>query len=176
MLPLLEPDVVTKPAASQVLRRNPWYWLSCLPDNLRDLPRLQKEVIPDLESTGFMTSHISFDISKWKLASELVQHCVLSIRSIYSKSPAMFKVGLTRNPCPRWSHYVKDSTKWMEMRVLAVVPDSLSAGLLEASLIHRFQHCPGNQNIARGGEGVNFCDPGPYFVYVVFRCLIPPKK
>ena len=62
------------------------------------------------------------------------------------------------------------------MRVLAVLPDPLSAGLVEATLIHRFQNCPGNQNIRKVGEGVDSSGQGPYFVYVVFRCCVPPHK
>ena len=178
-LPAVPKLVVKNPAATSALRNgNPWYWLARLHHATGDLPRLQQEIIPDLQNTGFANSRITFDVCEWKLASDLLDACTVTIHSLYSKHPAVFKVGITRNPVIRWSTgYAKDtSIQWTEMKVLALLPDPLSAGLVEASLIHRFEGCPGNQNIRKGGEGVDLSGEGPYFVYVVFRCLVPPHK
>ena len=177
-LPAIPRLVVKKPAASIMQRRIVWYWLSCLPASLRELPRLSEEIIPDLQSSGFANSRITFDVAEYKLASDLVDHCTTSVQSITAKHPAVYKIGITRNPVQRWLQgYAKDhQMHWTEMKVLALLPDPLSAGLVETALVHTFQQRPGNQNIRRGGEGVDPSGQGPYFVYVVFRCLVPPDR
>ena len=176
--PVLPRLVVSKPSLSSASRGNPWYWLAHLPKGVQDLPRLREEIIPDLQSSGFGSSRITFDVCEWKVASDLLDHCMLSVQSVFSKYPAVYKVGITRNPVLRWCQgYAKDPhMQWTEMRMLALTPDPLSAGLIESSLIRCFQKSPGNQNIRSGGEGVDPEGQGPFFVYVVFRCLVPPQR
>ena len=96
--------VVKKPAATTALRRgNPWYWLATLPQHLGNLPRLQDEIIPDLQNTGFGSSRITFDVFEWKLASDLLDECVLSIQSLSSSVDGNEGISCVTRPPERWA-------------------------------------------------------------------------
>ena len=149
-----------------------------VPQQIAGLPRMTEEIIPDLVQTSFAGNHVVFDICQASIPSTILDHCDLTIKSLYSKYPTVFKIGITRNPISRWLQgYGQDCRqKWSLLKVLAVLPDPLSSGFVEAALIHRFQGTPGNMNVRRGGEGVDLAGAGPYFAYVAYRCLIPPRK
>ena len=154
----------------------PGDFLNALPRDIRAHHRTQ-QICNDLEQSGFMPLHVSFDFDDSKLGSAILDHCELSISTLWKKFPAVFKIGITRNPAERWPYYAKDPhDKWMHMRVLAALPDSLSAGLVEAAMLYRFQATPGCRNVQRGGEGVDHTGEGPCFVYVVYRRLVPPGR
>ena len=176
-LPVIETCVVKKPSLSQMKCKDAWYFLSILPETIRDLPRMRKEIIPDLERSNFASGCVAFDLCDAKLASALLGHVELSIRSLTSKCPTVFKIGITRNPVARWAQgYSQDATtRWATLHVLLALPDALSAGLVEAAMISRFGSCSGNRNIQRGGEGVDMSGAGPYFVYCVVRPLCLPN-
>ena len=169
---------VKKPHMARKQQVDPWYWLSMVPDCISTLPRMAMEVVPDLERTGFAGNHVAFDVTDASIPSAILDHCELAISSLSSKYPAVFKVGITCNPVARWlKGYSQDSRqKWQQLKVLVILPDPVSVGFVEAALIRRFQSTPGNMNIQRGGEGVDLTGAGPYFVYVAYRCLIPPRK
>ena len=139
---------------------------------------MREEVIPQLESTAFAENQVMFDICGATQPSAILDHCELCIQALSSKYPAVFKIGITRDPVTRWQKgYGQDTVhKWSTIKVLAVLADAVSVGFVEAALIRRFQTTPGNMNIRRGGEGVDLSGAGPYFAYVVFRNLIPPGK
>ena len=169
---------VTKPHLSMKQRSDPWYWLQMVPVQTADLPRMKQEIIPDIVRTSFADNNVLFDVCDVLIPSTILDHCEISIRSLYSKYPTIFKVGITRNPITRWLQgYSQDSRqKWSHLKVLAILPDPVSIGFVEAALIHRFQGTPGNMNVRRGGEGVDLSGAGPYFAYVAYRCLVPPRK
>ena len=175
-LPAVPRLVVQRVRSSPACKVDPWAFLKELPQGILDLPRMH-EVRRDLEQTQFAAGHVSFDICKSRLGSAMLDHCEITISSIFSKYPAVFKIGVTQNPVPRWRYYEKDPhDRWAHMTVLLAVPDSLSVGLVEASMIHRFQNTPGNRNVQKGGEGLHPLGEGPYFAYVVFRCLVLPAQ
>ena len=153
-----------------------WSFLKALPQSLIDLPRM-REVCQALEQSQFASGHVSFDICGTQLGSGILDHCEVCISSLWSKHPAVFKIGITRNPVERWSYYAKDKfDKWSGMKVLVALADAISVGIVEAAMIQRFENAPGARNVQRGGEGVDFSGAGPFFVYVVFRCLVPPGR
>ena len=162
--PVLPRLVVSKPSLSSASRGNPWYWLAHLPKGVQDLPRLREEIIPDLQSSGFGSSRIAFDVCEWKVASDLLDHCMLSVQSVFSKYPAVYKVGITRNPVLRWCQgYAKDPhTQWTEMRILALTPDPLSSGLIESSLIRCFQKSLAIRTFAVGVKEWTLKVRGPF--------------
>lgn len=168
---------VTKPAMSRKQQQDPWHWLTLLPETVSGLPRMLADVIPCLQSTSFADSRVVFDLCGATVPSAILDHCVISINSVFSKYPAIYKIGITRNPVERWQiGYAKDTTQaWSEMKVLVAVADPVAVGFVEAALIRHYQGSPGNMNIRRGGEGVDLAGAGPFFAYVVYRCLVPPK-
>ena len=177
-LPMMPTLTVKNPSLSRKQQADPWYWLSLVPQHIADLERLKEEIIPQLQSSSFAANHVVFDICEATIPSAILDHCELSINSLSSKFPAVFKIGITRNPVERWQKgYGQDKgQQWFQMKVLVILPEAVSLGFVEAALIRRFQSTPGNMNVRRGGEGVDLSGAGPYFAYVVFRCLAPPKK
>ena len=168
---------VKKPAMSRKQQHDPWYWLSLLPETITGLPRMVADVIPSLQSTSFAENCVVFELCGATVPSAILDHCEISINSIFAKHPAIYKIGITRNPVERWQiGYAKDTHAWSEMKVLVALADPVAIGFVEAALIRRYQGSPGNMNIRRGGEGVDLSGAGPYFAYVVYRCLVPPKS
>ena len=184
--PVLKLDlVVEKPGLLKLRRtRDPWYWLQQVSQEVKGLPRLQQEVIHDLERTQFANGAIVFDLPTSSLASSILSHAELCIRSISSKHPALYKVGVTRNPVARWLHTgygykVDRQVSWERMTVLHAHSNADVVCLLEAALIRIFFNSSGCRNIRLGGEGLG--DPGdqsggPFFCYVVQHVLVPPKR
>ena len=171
---------VSKPSLKRRRREDPWYWLQDLPEALRNLHRMQSEVLRDLESSAFASGAISFDIpSNGNLASGVLQHAELTIRCLSSKHPALHKIGITSNPVKRWEHteygYKYDKQPWDKMTVVHIHHDAHAICLLEAALIRIFLGTPGCRNIRPGGEGVHCEATGPFFCYIVHRLLVPPK-
>ena len=138
---------------------------------------MRADVIPSLESTSFADSQVVFELCGATVPSAILDHCEISINSLSAKYPAIYKIGITRNPVERWQiGYAQDTTHaWSKMKVLVAVGDPVAVGFVEAALIRRYQGSPGNMNIRRGGEGVDLSGAGPFFAYVVYRCLVPPK-
>ena len=170
------PRLAARRVSTTICRGEPWSFLKALPQGMLDLPRM-REVCQDLEQSQFASGHVSFDICCSQLGSAILDHCELCICSLWNKHPAVFKIGITRNPVERWSYYSKDKfDRWAGMRVLVVLADAISVGIVEAAMIRRFENAPGCRNVQKGGEGVDFAGAGPYFVYVVFRCLVPPGR
>ena len=163
---------------------DPWHWLQMLSPDVAELPRMVEEVIPALETTKFCNGAVKFEIfsgDSAASASTLLSHCQSIVESIYSRHPAIFKIGLTKSPVPRWSNpvygYAHDKfERWTGMRMLFLHKEALPAGLVESALIQYFRSVPGCRNSNPGGEGVDASCPGPYFVYVVYHVLTPPKR
>ena len=181
-LPAVPTKILTvlQPSLKRRRLEDPWYWLEELPEALRNLPRMQSEVIRDLENSGFSGGAISFDIPKnCSLASGILQHAELSIRSLSSKHPALHKIGITSNPVRRWEHteygYKHDKQRWDKMTIVHIHADAHAICLLEAALIRIFFGTSGCRNIRAGGEGVPSEATGPFFCYIVHRLLVPPK-
>ncbi|OLP92440.1 hypothetical protein AK812_SmicGene25753 [Symbiodinium microadriaticum] len=80
--PVLKLDlVVEKPGLLKLRRtRDPWYWLQQVSQEVKGLPRLQQEVIHDLERTQFANGAIVFDLPTSSLASSILSHAELCIR------------------------------------------------------------------------------------------------
>ena len=155
-------------------------WVTSLPEDVVQLPRLSQEVLPDLHSTQNAKHRILFDLSPKRVANAVFEHGQLCIRKLFSKHPAVFKVGICRNPVERWSHpvygYALDCREnWLGMKIIAVFKTSCSAAMLETALIHEFHNTPGCRNQRAGGETPSPVD-GPHFTYVVYRILMPPIK
>ena len=148
--PVLKLDlVVDKPGLLKLRRtRDPWYWLQQLSQEVKGLPRLQQEVIQDLEQSHFANGKIVFDLPTSSLASSILSHAELCIRSISSKHPALYKIGVTRNPVARWLHTgygykVDRKVSWERMTVLHVHSNADVVCLLEAALIRIFFNSSG---------------------------------
>ncbi|CAE7266410.1 unnamed protein product [Symbiodinium sp. CCMP2592] len=144
-----------------------------------DTGKKQLPVVADLEKTNFAQGAIVFDLASSKLASSILSHSELCIRSISSKHPALYKIGVTRNPVCRWLHtgygYKLDRhVHWERMTVLHVHCNADVICLLEAALIRIFFNAPGCRNIRLGGEGIDEQSSGPFFCYVVQRVLVQP--
>lgn len=172
----------TKPwSTTELLREWPTQtWVTLIPKDVVSLPRLSQEVLPDLRSTQNAKHRILFDLSPKTVANRVCQHGRQCIQKLFSKHPAVFKIGICRNPVERWSHplygYALDTREcWLGMKVIAVFKTSCSAALLETALIHEFQKTPGCRNDKPGGETPSPVD-GPHFTYVVYRILVPPTK
>ena len=173
-----------RPAVRSTTHLDPWHWLQTLSPDVAQMPRMVEEVIPALETTKFCNGAIQFQIfsgDSAASASTLLSHCQSIIESIYSRHPAIFKIGLTKSSVPRWSNpvygYAHDKfERWTGMRLLFLDKEALPAGLVESALIQYFKSVPGCRNDNPGGEGVDASCPGPYFVYVVYHVLTPPKR
>ncbi|CAE7717972.1 unnamed protein product [Symbiodinium sp. CCMP2592] len=147
-------------------RLDPWHWLKQLSEDVKCLERLHDEIVRDLQDTKFAEGAIMFDVATSNLASSILSHAELSIRSIFAKHPALFKIGVTTNPVGRWLHsaygYKLDKqVSWERMTVLHVHSNADVICLLEASLIRIFFNSPGCRNI-RCVEALSFsssCTP-----------------
>ena len=158
------------------------HWLDKVGPLVAQMPRMVEDILPSLKSTEYCHGAIKFDLHVGNTsvaASTVLAHCQSTVQSLYSRHPAIFKIGLTKCPVARWSndaygykHDIYD--KWSGMTVMFVHEDSFPAGLVESALIQYFQHIPGCRNVNPGGEGVDGKCPGPYFTYVVYRILKPP--
>ncbi|CAE7930987.1 unnamed protein product [Symbiodinium necroappetens] len=138
---------VKKPALSRKQQHDSWHWLSLLPQTITELPRMQSDVIPSLQSTTFAENRVVFELCGATVPSAILDHCEITINSVFAKYPALYKIGITRNPVERWQiGYAKETHAWSEMKVLVAVGDPVAIGA------------------------------GPYFAYVVYRCLVPPKS
>ena len=173
---------VSKPWLKKRRLEDPYQWLQDLPSHVRNMERLQAEVISDLNRTNFAGGKVTFDLpSSSALASGVLQHAELAIRSLSSRHPALYKVGITRNPVTRWEHteygYKFDKhVCWDGMTVVHIHADSHAIGLLEAALIRIFYETSGCRNVRLGGEGVDARAEGPFFCYIVHRRLVPPAR
>ena len=176
-----QPVVIEKPWLRKLVRqRDPWHWVGQLSGDVTSLPRFRDEVVRDLEKTNFAEEAIVFDLANSKLASSILSHAELCIRSISSKHPALYKIGVTRNPVQRWLHtgygYKLDRhVQWERMTVLHAHCNADIIGLLEAALIRIFFNAPGCRNIRLGGEGMDEQSSGPFFCYVV-QCILVQRK
>ena len=154
-------------------------WLMHLtPDVI--LPRLWEELLPALHESNNAQGQISFHLSRSPKASNVLSHAERCIEVLFSKHPAVFKVGISASPLQRWSHsgygYSLDRReRWQGMKVLAACESSFSAALVESALIKKFQGMPGCRNERPGGETPS-PEPGPHFTYVVYRILVPPPR
>ena len=171
---------VEKPSLNRSKRADPWHWLSILPETVCNLERLKTEIIPSLTETEFADKAVDFDLLQSTLASSVIGHGELAVRSLSSKYPCIYKIGLTKNPVQRWMNkeygYKHDTrNRFTNMTVIFAHADPQPVGFLEAALIRLFMGLPGNRNIQMGGEGLDQEGAGPYFCYVVYRKLIPPR-
>ena len=163
---------------------DPWYWYQNMDKEVATLPRMVQEIVPSLESTNFCNGKISFNLhlgDAATAASAILHHCHSIINSLFSRHPAIFKIGLTKSPEARWDNPVYGYKnvlyeKWMGMKVIFAAREALPAGLVESSLIQHFLSVPGCRNVNPGGEGVDPRSAGPFFTYVVYRVLVPPRQ
>ncbi|CAE7283808.1 unnamed protein product [Symbiodinium microadriaticum] len=155
------PVVVEKPGLRKLIRtRDPWHWVKQLSGDVTSLDRFRNEVVPDLEQTNFAQGEILFNLANSRLSSGVLSHAEVCIRSIFSKNPALYKIGVTRNPVRRWLHsgygYKLDRhVQWERMIVLHAHCNADVICLLEAALIRIFFNAPGCRNIRLGGEGLD---------------------
>lgn len=174
------PVVVEKPGLRKLVRtRDPWHWVKQLSGDVTSLDRFRNEVVPNLEQSNFAAGAILFDLANSRLSSSVLSHAELCIRSISSKHPALYKIGVTRDPVTRWTHsgygYKLDKhVHWERMTVLHAHCNADVICLLEAALIRIFFNAPGCRNIRLGGEGVDEQSSGPFFCYVVQHALVRP--
>ena len=173
--------LVEKPWLRRLRRKDAWFWLEELPNDIKELDRFKLEVVPDLKRTTFADGAIIFDLPDSSLASSILKHAESTIRSFSSKSPALFKIGATSNPVVRWQHsrygYVLDKhVHWDSMTILHVHTDPALICLLEAAIIRIFYDTPGCRNIRLGGEGINHVSEGPFFCYVVRKAVGTPEE
>ena len=172
---------VMKPSLMKRYQKDPWHWLDSLPASIAMLPRLKAEVCTALEDSKFASGAISFDLSPSQLASTVLGHAELVVRSFSAKHPALHKVGITNNPVQRWQNpsygYAVDRhVSWDGMKIIFVHSSAQAVALLEASLIRLFNGSPGCRNVRMGGEGVDMQCDGPFFCYVTYKVLRPPPK
>ena len=161
-------------------KADPWSWLNFVPEPVLQLPRFQNEILQDLETTDFSEQRVAFDFVQSPLASTVLRHGEELVRGFSRKHPAVYKVGITSNPSRRWSHtkygYQWDKRdRWDGMLVIFAHADPQAVCFLEASLIRIFYGSPGCRNTRLGGEGVPPDLAGPFFCYLVYRILIPPR-
>ena len=162
---------VSKPSLMLAKRRDPWYWLELLPDAIRNLERLNNEILPSLKESDFAEHSVDFDLPQSTLASAVISHGELTIRSLTSKKPCIYKVGVTKDPIHRWEFYKEDKqNRFTNMKVIYAHGHAHGVCFLEASLIRLFLGLPGNRNIRWGGEGLQE-GLGPFFCYIVYRKL-----
>ena len=91
---------------------------------------------------------------------------------VESKSPMIFKIGITCDPFERF--YVDGygyNLSYTNMTLLQISHERSAAAWLEAALIKWFWKRPGLQNEKKGGEGPQKT-PGPHFTYVVWKQLL----
>ncbi|CAE7026012.1 unnamed protein product [Symbiodinium sp. CCMP2456] len=81
-LPTLPRLVVKKRKTVSV--RGPGDFLNALPRDIRAHPRTQ-QICNDLEQSGLLPSHVSFDLDDSKLGSAILDHCELSISTLWKK-------------------------------------------------------------------------------------------
>ena len=157
-------------------------WVMSLRADLIGLPRVWEEILPELSASNNADGCIAFELcqSPKASASAVLKHAEQSVRRLFGKHPAVYKVGISSSPLHRWTHsvygYARDRyEKWQGMKVVAASDTSFSAGLVESFLINQFQGQPGCRNERPGGETP---DPGegPHFTYVVYRILVPPAR
>lgn len=156
-------------------------WVRHLREDVSQLPRLWKEILPQLDETKDARGAILFDLPKSPKASAstILAHAEGCVRSLFSKYPAVFKIGITCNPVQRWNNsrygYAFDKVEgWLGMKVIAACETSFTAGMLESALIRIFRDSPGCRNHRPGGETPSV-DPGPHFTYVVYKIMLPPS-
>ena len=92
---------------------------------------------------------------------------VVSFRENMGINLCIFKIGVTRNPALRYVSYVEKN--FTSMWVIYSGDCVGEIHMLEAALIHEFQHCSGCRNSPNtGGEGaLNRTDAcGPFYLYV----------
>lgn len=157
-------------------------WMESLRPDVVCLSRLYSEILVELRETNHCEGQIHFEMPQnpKATASHIAKKAEASVTKLWSKHPAVFKIGLTSNPVRRWQHsvygYCRDRReKWQGMNILFVTPNSLPAALIEAMLISRFKGSPGCRNENPGGETASPGD-GPHFVYVVYRVLFSPPR
>ena len=177
---IAQASCIEKPWLRQIRRKDSWFWLQDLSNEIKELERFKSDIVPNLKRTNFADGAIGFDLPGSTLASNVLKHAESTIRSFSSKCPALYKVGATSNPVVRWQHsrygYALDKhVRWDSMIILHVHTDPALICLLEAALIRIFYDTPGCRNIRLGGEGINHDSEGPFFCYVVRKALVPPK-
>ena len=156
------------------------HWVHCLRPDVRCLPRLWTEILPSLADMRGGGIEVDLNTNPKATASQVLAHAEKCILQLSSKHPAVFKIGITRDPTVRWKHpqygYSRDRReRWQQMKLGGVFSDSFSAGLLEAFLIRKFKDTPGCRNDRLGGETA--CPrEGPHFTYVTYRVLVPPLR
>lgn len=130
----------------------------------------------------FASQEITFALCKQDQmnANRILSHCEWVVHSLGRKHPVVYKIGITENVIDRWCNkpYCYKSDKadvWHGMVVLFVGADSLTCGMVESFLIHRFLGRSGCRNSQLGGETAKpSCNL--YFTYCVYRILAPPLK
>ena len=132
-----------KPQFRRSLQKDPWFWLQDLPEQLVALERFKDEVVADLTSTSFADGAVCFDLCSSRLASSVLAHAELTVRSFSARHPALHKIGVTSNPTRRWLHtsygYKFDKfVKWDSMTVVHAHEDPDVVCFLEAALIRVF--------------------------------------
>lgn len=83
-------------------------------------------------------------------AGRVLEHAHGVLTSLFAKQdPCIFKIGITHNPCWRWSNtmygYRNARDRWTNMVVIYVAEEPFSPSMLEAALIDQYRsdldHC-----------------------------------
>ena len=77
-------------------------------------------------------------------AGRVLEHAHGVLSSLFSKQdPCIFKIGITHNPCWRWTNtvygYQNARDRWSNMVVLYVAEEPFSPSMLEAALIDQYR-------------------------------------
>ena len=155
-----------------------WHFLNCTPDALLDLPRWKTDIVPQLEATKFGDGQLVFNLvdqsKQHALASKILEHAEVVSRSLSFHGPCVYKIGICADPVSRWGFYKRASEKFQGMVILHMAESSFEVGMIESHLIRLFRSTPGCRNTAPGGETLS-SQPGPHFVYVVYKTLGPRR-
>jgi hypothetical protein len=145
-----------------------------LPDDILSLER-SHEAFGRLEADSRITITLP---RKNAVAGSVLLHCSTMINSVLSrKEPTAFKIGVTKCPVHRFYHARYGYADCYDsMLVLYATSQSIVSGFVEAHLISVFKPRVGCHNDAPGGEGTGGSQPGPFFVYCVFKQCGPWRE
>ena len=109
----------------------------------------------------------------------ILEHCCKVVDNIIGHGPTIYKIGITQCPKHRFDNkeygYKFDKVgKWQKLVVIAVLPNSCAAGMLEAALLHKYLNTSGCWNVQSGGEGVPASVTVSYYTYIVYWRLDKP--
>lgn len=120
------------------------------------------------QNDGICLTYSSYRRWHKSSAGTVLNRCLLEVdrfRDRMSKQLCVYKVGMTSNPCIRFSFYKEDN--YTHMSILHVTKNIGVAQMLEAALIswHKTNH--GCRNERLGGDGPPNEKEPYHFVYVV---------